>query len=989
LLLVLFFISGASGLLLELVWIRMAGTVIGNTTFATGTVVAVFMGGLALGSRLGGREADRRQGPALVRLYGSLEAGVALASLAVPFLLQASKPLYVALWASVGEVTPLFAGLRIVLVTVVLIAPTTLMGATLPVLSRILSSAGAGMAREAGWAYAVNTLGGVAGTLAGGFLLIPALGLERTLVTAAGLNLGLAAASFALARKAKSESAEVPPTAHPPGKGALLLAAFSGFTALSYEVAWTRSLVLSLGSTVQALTLILSSFILGLALGSALASRMVIRVKEVSGAIGGVQSILGAAALVLLPILGRAPLFVAGLFGSGVRSYDSLLVWESLLIGLVILGPATLLGAIFPLACHLAAGSDGAVGRTVGAVYAWNTFGSIAGTLLATFGFIPWLGVSWTIKGIALLNLGLGGALLARSSRGRRMAWAPVAAGVCAWAVPGTSARLMTSGAYLYGPTFAREAESLGVDLSEVVAAQSPPLAEYWDAYGLVSVHAEGPARFLRINGKVDASTGSGSLDMLTQLYAGHLALLHHPDPRRVLVIGLGSGSTLGAVVRHPVEHVDCVEISPGVVRAAAYFAEATGHPLADRRVHLMVGDGRNLVQFSRDLYDVIISEPSNLWVSGMAHLFTRDFFEEVRRKLTPRGIFCQWIYSSGLEAEDFRLVLRTFFGAFPAGSLWEIHPGGDYLLLGGERIDPLPYDQFEARASAPGVGEDLGDPGLPGALSVGGHLLGEAREVRVVAGPGPAMTDDHPTLEYSAPRSLYRETRAATLRMLEPLRLDSVERSHYDGLREETANLLAQRRMDRGLLARAVESYWTGGWAESLRLLDGMGKIVGRDRQMLSYRESVLAGLVTEGGQRLSAGDLDGAIGRIRVVPVSSPHRGQLAARIAQACRQAGRPGEARGFFAEALSDPASSFDALLGLGEPAEAEGRPQEAESRWREAIRLRPDVGSARLRLAAFLVGGGRIAEARAVCQEALRINPADANARQMLEALPRN
>jgi tetratricopeptide (TPR) repeat protein len=250
-------------------------------------------------------------------------------------------------------------------------------------------------------------------------------------------------------------------------------------------------------------------------------------------------------------------------------------------------------------------------------------------------------------------------------------------------------------------------------------------------------------------------------------------------------------------------------------------------------------------------------------------------------------------------------------------------------------------------------------------------------------------MTDDHPTLEYSAPRSLYRETRAATLRMLEPLRLDSVERSHYDGLREETANLLAQRRMDRGLLARAVESYWTGGWAESLRLLDGMGKIVGRDRQMLSYRESVLAGLVTEGGQRLSAGDLDGAIGRIRVVPVSSPHRGQLAARIAQACRQAGRPGEARGFFAEALSDPASSFDALLGLGELAEAEGRPQEAESRWREAIRLRPDVGSARLRLAAFLVGGGRIAEARAVCQEALRINPADANARQMLEALPRN
>jgi spermidine synthase len=984
--LALFLVSGACGLIFELVWIRMAGTVIGNTTYAVGTVIGVYMGGLALGAKLGGREADRRRGGTLVRLYGLLEGGVGLSALAVPLLLFGSRPLFQVLWSAVGPVTPIYAGLRILLVAVALIVPTTLMGATLPVLTRLLASE-ATIAREAGWAYAINTLGGVAGTLVGGFVLIPSLGLRATLALAAGLNLAISLAALAFARRLEGEVAHVPPAGPRPHRPALALSAFSGFTALAYEAAWSRSLVLSLGSTIQAITLILSAFIFGLALGSALGSRLEVRVKDAGLAVAVLQAVIGIVAILLLPILGDLPVRVAELIDSAGPTYESLLLHESLLIALVILAPATLLGAVFPFACRLAAGSERTVGRTVGAVYTWNTLGSIGGTILASFVLIPWIGLSSTIRLAATVNFGLAAVLLGTSPGSRwSMAIPPLVIAGLAWIIPTWNTSVVASGAYLYGGTYVKGARAANVGLSEFVRDYSPPVAEYWDAYGLASVHRQGSILTLRVNGKVDASTGP--LDALTQLYAGHLPLLHHPAPRRVLIIGLGSGCTVGAVARHPVEQIDCVEISSAVVRAAKHFADATGHPLEDPRVRLIVGDGRNLVQFSRDLYDVIISEPSNLWVSGMANLFTRDFFEEVRRRLTPRGIFCQWVYSAGLDPKDLRLVLRTFYGVFPEGSLWEVQPGGDYLLLGGEHLEAPRYPEFETRASAPGVKEDLADPGLSAAMSVAGHLLGDATDARVIAGPGAFVTDDRPTLEYTAPRSLHQETRVGTLRLLEANRLERVERGHFLELSDEQALLLARRREDRRLLARAIECYWRGDHRETLRLLDEAGKEIGRDRQTLAFRDDVLVSLVVQGAQSLADGDVDGAMRTLKQVPRSAPHRGQAYFETAKACRLAARRGDARECYEEALADPASAFDSLLGLAEMAEEEGRLGEATSRWRDAVRVRPDLAPVRLRLAASLIQAGRLGEARECCMDALRIDPADTNARRILQAMGR-
>jgi spermidine synthase len=988
-LLLLFFFSGACGLLYELIWIRMAGTVIGNTTHAVGTVVGVYMAGLALGARLGGRAADRRSGLSLLRLYGLLELGVALSALLVPLLLRLGEPFVGALWKMTEEAAPLYAVARIILIGITLLVPTTLMGATLPVLSRFLTGTEGELAGEAGRAYAINTFGGVAGTLAGGFWLIPSFGLWITLLSAVAINFTVAALAIRMGRR---ESAALPP---PPTRaptlptGAVAVAAFSGFTSLLYEVAWSRSLVLSLGSSVQALTLILSSFILGLALGSAIASRVAVKAKNPVLPLAGIQLAVGIVAILLIPFLGSLPVRVANLVDSSGDSFHALLAGEFFLISAVLLVPAMLLGAIFPVVCRYAGGSAEAAGRTVGAVYSWNTVGSIAGTVLGSFVLAPLLGLSATIRLAATVNFALAAGLLALSRTGYRPASVMPLVGVLVlWLLPSWNPGVLSSGSYLYGRTYVQGARATAVSLDRFVGDFSPPLAEYWDAYGLVSVHQQGPVLSLRVNGKVDASTGE--LDSQTQLYVGHLPLLHHPAPKQVLVIGLGGGFTLGAATRHPeVERIDCVEISSAVVRGASHFADVSGHPLEDPRVHLHIGDGRTLVRFSRDFYDVIISEPSNLWVSGMANLFTREFFEEGRRRLAPGGCFCQWIYASGLEVRDFKQVLRTFYSVFREGSLWEVQPGSDYLLLGGERLARPDYRMLDARLlSSASLRKDLEEPGLPGALGLVGHLVTDAEEARAIAGPGALITDDLPSIEFTAPRSLHRETRVDTLSLLDHFRAEPVETTHFAGLDADLARKIARRREDRHLFARSVKAYWQGSYDLTFQLLEEAGRELGRDRQMLSFREDVMKSLVTQASQSLAAGDSDGALEKMKRIPRSSAQWGAAQLEMAKVYRAGSRNELARHAYRDALTDARSAFDACIGLASLAEEEGHLTEATVVWREAVRLRPDLVPARVRLASSLVQEGRLQEARQVVEEALRIDPKDSNAHQLWEALNR-
>jgi len=982
LVLAFFFISGLCGLLYEVVWIRVAGTVIGNTTFAIGTVVGVFMGGLAVGAWWGGRQADRRQGASLLRLYGVLEGGVALSALTVPFLLAASEPIFHALWNSVGQVTALYATLRVLLMGVVLIVPTTLMGGTLPVLTRFLSDTSQAAAGEAGRAYAINTFGGVAGTLASGLWLIPNFGLRATTLVAIVLNLAIAAASLSLA-KGKSGSLEPALSSEPPPRrAALVVSALSGFSSLIYEVAWTRSLVLSIGSTVYAFTLILTAFILGLAGGSALSSRLVQRSRQPDVALASIQGAIGLTALVLLPFLGELPLQMAPASEQYRDHYAGLLFVHAKLIALFVLVPSLFIGAVFPFTFRLASGSERGVGRSVAAVYSWNTVGSIAGSLAASFILVPSLGLAPSIRIAATVNLAVAAVLLAMLPKVRLAALAPALVLLVAWLRPSWDSKVLASGTYLYGEDYARMAKTLHIDLPTYLARESKILAEYWDAYGLTTVHrSEDGNLSIRVNGKADASTGTA--DMPTQRTVGHLGLLHHAAPKRVLVIGLGSGVTLGAVACHELQTLDCVEISPAGVRAAEYFAEANGGVLRDPRVRLVIGDGRNAVQFAKEPYDVIVSQPSNLWISGMSNLFTRDFFSMASKRLGQGGIFCQWVQAYRMPLEDFQSILKTFFEVFPNGSYWEVFPGQDYVLLGSLEVPRIPYAELEARMRANSMRNHFDGLSVPGAAGLLGHYIAAADEVRAAVATSTVLTDDLSSIEYSTSRAMFTVLQPRTIAWVEGLRRAPLDPGRYPGL--DSAAVEKSRDARRRIAAAVSLEAERRSVLEVLEFLSKNAIGLGDDEPTRQHFERYAYLARLEARFQRQAGRFAEASRLLRAVPRESKQYVDALFERALIATAAGRTSEAELCAREILKEHPGSFAALC---LQAQAASRPTESVDRWKTAIALRGDSDFAHAHLAGALALAGRTEEAREEAMKALELEPGNAFAKQVLENLGR-
>ncbi len=431
------------------------------------------------------------------------------------------------------------------------------------------------------------------------------------------------------------QDGDVQSTTRAPRLAAAILC-LSGFAALLYEVAFTRALAVSLGPTSYAFAAMLAAFITGLAIGSALASS---RAWTVTGA-GFAAALLllasAAAATIAAWFAGvRLPLLVAGVVADPAARGADVLTRASLYAAGVLLPLSCALGALFPTCIRLATDDEAPVARRVALVYGANTFGSIAGSLAAAFVLIPWLGVQQTVRAGALVAVAAAGLALAAVPLryGQRVGGAVVAAAVAVLILgsPAWDPNLLSSGPYRY----AADVRDLDLDLD--IGLRAGRLAYYKEGpAGTVSVRQLAGTLALAIDGKVDASNGP---DMVTQKLLAHLPLLLHPEPRDVCIIGLGSGVTLGAALRHPIASADVVEISPEVVEASSFFAADNGRALEDPRTHLIVGDGRSHLQLTSRRYDVIISEPSNPWMAGVASLFTREFFEAARSRLAPGGI--------------------------------------------------------------------------------------------------------------------------------------------------------------------------------------------------------------------------------------------------------------------------------------------------------------------------------------------------------------
>ncbi len=783
----LFFISGATSLVYEVLWLRELILVLGSTLFATSAVLTAFMGGLALGSLSAGRWIDRASSAPL-RIYGLLEIGIGAYALAVPFLFRLLTPVYAALWSAGGENSfVLFSLAKTAVILVVLLPPTFLMGASLPVLARQIAGDPDRVGGEVGALYATNTFGAMAGTFLAGVVAIPALGVRHTLWTTALVNVIVGACALALARRfaAPADSPRAAAREAAPARGrtrlALALFAVSGFAAMLLEVAWTRGLALVVGSSVYAFSLMLLAFLTGLAAGSATFSAWLRKRPDLDpGAL--VAGLLGASGILAYATAflfqGMPKLFADIYFGGGLGPNAWLAV--QFLIGFAVMFPATFaLGGIFPSVLQLHARGLDRVGSSVGSVYAANTVGTIVGSATAGFAVVPLLGVRNTLLAVALAEvlLGLVAALWLKPD-GARTRWALVfplvaAAATIPWVRPQWDTLIMNSGVYLNVVDLPED--SNGDEFVRLVAANNRVVFVKEGLTASVMV-AEQPAvnnRFLAVNGKVEASTAG---DMETQLMCAHLPLILHPAPRDVLVIGLASGITSGAVATHPVRSIRVVEIEAAMIPAARRFDSVNGGVLDDPRLTLTINDARNELTFSSRRYDVVVSEPSNPWMTVASNLFTEEFFRLARERLNPSGIFSQWIQTYGLATEDLRSIVAAFHAAFPNTMLFETFEGTDLLLLGSDAPIVLDLERMGRRMSELRVWADLGRVRVRRPADVLPLFrLGTAEVTRLVAG-APRNTDDNARVEFSAPKSLYEDTSDPTLAYIERFAVSPLE---------------------------------------------------------------------------------------------------------------------------------------------------------------------------------------------------------------------
>lgn len=708
--------------------------VAGATSIAMAAVLAAVIGGMAVGSFLLGSRADRTGRP--LRLYGWLEAGIACAALVTPTLLTSSQAAFDGLQRHLDGA--LLTAARFGLATLLLAPPAVLMGGTLPAVA-CAARTGTARGRTLGWLYAANTLGAVAGTLLAGFVLIPAFGLAWATRSAA-LFAGTAAA-IALGTHARVEPpapAEREPIVAARAARAILLYAVSGFLGLAAEVAFVRSLVLVFGSTTYAFTTMLAVFLLGIGAGGAAGARLArrcdghLRLLETTVASTAALFSLSALAVYLLPRLYLdGYLAWGGTFGAG-------LLLRFLLAAFVLLPGALGLGIAFPLAAHVA--TAGTMGAGTGRLYAANTLASILGSTCAVFLLVPALGPHYAVVAVALA------AALVVVLTGRRVVLLVLLLAAATGLAPPTDVarERLLSGVY-----FTPWAWTTGGEIDERSWREGVDIPFF--AYGreaTVCIWRWFGTHGLLIDGKAVA-TNQVLHDIHHLALLGHVPMAIHPDPQRVLVVGLGMGTTYRAVARHRPAVLRVIELEAAVVEAAAR--------LDVRPADLVVADARSYLRATHERFDVITSDPIHPWVRGGGDLYTQEYFVSCRERLRPGGVACQWLPVFQMGVEDIRDIVRTFAAVFDETAVY--YGGGDLVLVGGALSRPrAPSGDVKTAL------ERLGVADLAVLEVAGGAAL------RSAAGEGPLLTDDALRLEFSTPRYLDNHALADCLAWLRDL---------------------------------------------------------------------------------------------------------------------------------------------------------------------------------------------------------------------------
>jgi spermidine synthase len=762
LVLALFFCSGATGLVYEILWSKFLSQMFGSTIYAQTVVLATFMGGLAIGNRLFGRWAARLEHP--VRGYGGLELAIGAYAWCFPPLDRWIDLVFVGLGTSIAEYTALVLALKALLSITLLLVPTILMGGTLPLLAAWLQKYTLDAGRRTAKFYSTNSLGAVAGAALAGFWLVQHCGMVGAVRDTAMANLVIGILALATSRLAapkpppagkNTAPAQNPAASAETVRWAGAIVALTGAISMSLEVLASRSLVLVYGSSLQSFAVVLIAFILGIGLGSAWIASPKRTLPSNEKTIVVLLSVAGSwIALWMFNFEGAIDLYRLARIGLSQTNigYDYYQVLTTVLAVGLLGVPAACTGAILPLIIRAVSTEDTALGRQIGTLLTWNTLGAVLGTLFTGFALMPLLGLRNALAAVALVC-----ALLALVAAWR-VQWKPGAGGAamvaglagCLFFFGGENWRSVMSAA----PFRLRETQLAADEFSH--RRQTVKILSYEDAAdATVSVESDEDGLItLRVNGKPDASVAGGG-DLTTQFLLAHLPMLVKPDAKDVFVLGFGSGVTAGALISYPVNRIVVAENCVPVIRAAKFFEQWNRRVLHDPRTRLWQEDARTVLKLSPQHYDVIITEPSNPWTVGVGSVFSREYYALAASRLKPGGIIAQWFHTYEMSAPILGLVLRTFSSVFPNIEVWDTG-SGDIVLLGSLQPWPSGPEVFQKGFAIDGVRSDMALIGIHSPEALLARQLASQQTGFAIADNGPLQSDLFPILEYEAPRAFY-----------------------------------------------------------------------------------------------------------------------------------------------------------------------------------------------------------------------------------------
>lgn len=995
-----FFISGASGLIYEIVWMRKLALVFGSTVEAVSTVVAVFMGGLALGSWLFGRKVDSAGKP--LKLYVFLELGIAASGVIILLiLLPALDNAYIFLHSlGLKTGTPILLA-RLLLAVLILLLPTALMGGTLPVMSRFIIRSQSELGSRISTLYGINTLGAVAGSISTGFWFIALFGEPATvwMAVAGNLTAALLALTVSVFSRKVPAVGEVKEKAYraPNYEEAKLsyvpwLFAVSGFASLALEVLWTRALLYFVGLSVHAFTIILTSFLAGIALGSLIVRSIVDRTKKLFLFFGVLQWIIAASTLASVPLFGKLPIIYQRLnllLGANTWSQTTLVKF---FLCLAVLGLPTLaMGAAFPVVNRLYIHRRASLGRGVGTLYSANTSGTILGSLAAGFLLLPLAGITGSILFVACLNMAVAAACFFFEDHQLKAGkWLPLTSSLSLLAI---MALVYFSGSI--GPVVRYSLQDPGKDILFCREGTEASIAVLRNSNGY---------RELNINGESTAYTGFEDI-MIHKLLA-HLPILFHPGPQNILVVGFGFGSTVYTATTYNLPQVECVELVPDEILTAKYFYPENHGVLDSSGVEIIFEDGRNLILTSTSKYDIISFNAIHPKLSPM--LYTLDFYRLCARALAPHGTICAWLPTNGLTLMEFKILLRSFTEVFPHSSLWYCNPA-NLILLGSSEPLRIDFQAFSKNISRDRIRENLQEVRLDHPLSLLSlFLIGENR-LRELLSDVPLNTDSKPIIEFSrtvepnVPLETYRWIKDNMEPMTDYLVRDKSSSFNKDSLGRLVFQIKSWYEARRVFYEGKFASW---GFQEPM-VAAGLYRKAAEMNPADSYIRYFLEGPLSDpdslaraasanpsdfvsrymlGDYCLNSGDIAKAKHWFSEVVNIRPDHAQAWFNLGLCSAKEGNPVDAERFFLRALSIHPASPESLVNLGLLYYRRKDYSRAEKYYLRAIKTSPGNANALFNLGTLNYRLGRMSEAERFFREAISYNPFKAEAYLNLGAL---